>query len=69
MESINGKPRGELLNGEISRALKAAQIRIEAWRRNENSVRRNSSFCQRPSTAEPISRPELKPVTEMRSLN
>ena len=69
MESINGKPRGELLNGEISPALKAAQKRIEAWRRNDNSVRRNSSLCQRPSTAELIAWPESKPVTEMRSLN
>ncbi|KAB2881629.1 MAG: transposase [Pseudorhodoplanes sp.] len=46
MESVNGKLRDELLNGGIFGAMKEPQIRIEAWRCHDNSMRRNSSLCQ-----------------------
>lgn len=43
-ESFNGKPRDELLNGEIFYTLKEAQILIERWRRHFNAVRPHSSI-------------------------
>jgi transposase InsO family protein len=38
-ESFNGKLRDELLSGEIFCTLKEAQILIERWRREYNTVR------------------------------
>ena len=40
VESINGRLRDELLNGEIFTTLREAQIVIEAWRQHYNRVRR-----------------------------
>jgi hypothetical protein len=37
--TINGKLRDELLNGEIFYTLKEAQILIEQWRKEYNTVR------------------------------
>ena len=44
-ESFNGKLRDELLNGEIFYTLKEAQILIERWRREYNTVR---PHCEKP---------------------
>ena len=38
-ESFNGKLRDECLNGEIFYSLKEAQIVIERWRKEYNTVR------------------------------
>ncbi|MFI5323929.1 MAG: IS3 family transposase [Thermodesulfobacteriota bacterium] len=47
-ESFNGKLRDELLNREVFRSLKEAQILIEQWRRHYNEVRPHSSLGYRP---------------------
>lgn len=44
IESFNGKLRDELLNGEIFFTLKEAQVLIERWRRNYNTIRPHSSL-------------------------
>ncbi len=43
-ESFNGKLRDELLNGEIFYTLKEAQVLIEKWRVEYNTVRTHSSL-------------------------
>ena len=47
-ESLNGKLRDELLNGEIFTNLQEARILIEAWRREYNGVQPHSSLGYRP---------------------
>ena len=54
IESFNGKMRDELLNGEIFYSLKEAQILIEQWRREYNTVRPHSALGYRPPTPEAI---------------
>lgn len=46
-ESFNGKMRDEFLNGEIFYSLKEAQVLIEKWRREYNTVRPHSSLGYR----------------------
>jgi transposase InsO family protein len=53
-ESFNGKLRDELLNGEIFYTLKEAQIIIETWRREYNTVRPHSSLGVRPPAPETV---------------
>jgi len=58
-ESFNGKLRDELLNGEIFYTLKEAQILIERWRQEYNTIRPHSALGYRPPAPEairPISR-------------
>jgi putative transposase len=47
-ESCNGKLRDELLNREIFYTLKKAQIPIERWRREYNTVRPHRALGYRP---------------------
>ena len=47
-ESFNGKLRDECLNGEIFYSLKEAQILIEGWRVQYNTVRPHSALDYRP---------------------
>jgi transposase InsO family protein len=47
-ESFNGKLRDECLNGEIFYSLKEAQIVIEGWRREYNTVRPHAALGYRP---------------------
>jgi putative transposase len=47
-ESFNGKLRDELLNGEIFYSLKEAQIVIEQWRKQYNTIRPHSALNYRP---------------------
>jgi len=47
-ESFNGKLRDELLNGEFFYTLKEAQILIEQWRWEYNTIRPHSSLGYRP---------------------
>jgi putative transposase len=53
-ESFNGKLHDELLNGEIFCTLKEAQILIERWRREYNTVRSHSALGYRPPAPEAI---------------
>jgi putative transposase len=53
-ESFNGKLRDELLNGEVFYTLKEAQILIERWRREYNTVRPHSALGYRPPAPEAV---------------
>ena len=53
-ESLNGKLRDELLNGEISYTLKEAQILIEQWRKHYNTIRPHSSLNYRPPAPQAV---------------
>jgi transposase InsO family protein len=53
-ESFNGKLRDELLNGEIFYTLKEAQILIEQWRKEYNTIRPHSSLGYKPPAPETI---------------
>ena len=53
-ESFNGKLRDELLNGEIFYTLKEAQVLIEQWRKEYNTVRPHSSLGYKPPAPETI---------------
>jgi transposase InsO family protein len=46
-ESLNGKLRDELLNGEIFYTLKEAKILVEHWRVHYNTIRSHSSLGYR----------------------
>ena len=46
-ESFNGKLRDECLNGEIFYSLKEAQIVIQGWRKEYNTVRPHSALGYR----------------------
>jgi len=48
IESFNGKMRDELLNGEIFYSLKEAQVLIEMWRKEYNTIRPHSSLGYQP---------------------
>jgi putative transposase len=52
IESFNGKLRDELLNGEIFDTLTEAQVLIERWRREYNTIRPHSSLGYRPPAPE-----------------
>lgn len=47
-ESFNGKLRDELLNGEIFYSLKEAEVVIENWRQEYNTIRPHSSLGYKP---------------------
>jgi transposase InsO family protein len=53
-ESFNGKLRDELLNRELLFTLKEAQVVIENWRREYNTIRPHSSLNDRPPAPEAI---------------
>ena len=53
-ESFNGKLRDELLNGEIFYSLKEAQVVVENWRREYNTVRPHSSLGYKPPAPETV---------------
>jgi len=48
IELFNGRMRDELLAGEIFYSLKEAQILIEMWRRQYNTIRPHSVLGYRP---------------------
>ena len=64
IESFNGKMRDELLNGEIFYTLKEAQILIEMWRKEYNTVRPHSALGYRPPVPASIMIPptQFQPV-------
>jgi hypothetical protein len=47
-ESFNGTLRDEVLNREIFYSLKEAQVLIEVWRNEHNTIRPHSSLGYRP---------------------
>ena len=53
-ESFNGKLRDEVLNGEIFYTLKEAQVIIERWRKEYNTIRPHSSLNYRAPEPETI---------------
>lgn len=54
VESFNGKLRDELLNRELFDTLNEAQVLIECWRREYNTIRPHSSLGYRPPAPEVI---------------
>jgi transposase InsO family protein len=60
IESFNGKMRDELLNGEIFYTLKEAEILIEMWRKEYNTVRPHSALGYRP----PVPQAIMVPTTQ-----
>jgi putative transposase len=54
IESFNGKMRDELLAREIFYSLKEAQVMIEMWRREYNTIRPHSALGYRPPAPEAI---------------
>lgn len=54
IESFNGRLRDELLNGEIFYTLKEAQVLVEKWRKNYNTIRPHSSLGYKPPAPEAI---------------
>ena len=54
LESFNGKLRDELLNAEIFDTLREAQVLVERWRREYNTVRPHSALNYRPPAPEAI---------------
>ena len=54
VESFNGKLWDELLDREIFYTLPEAQILIERWRRQYNTVRPHSALGYRPPTPEAV---------------
>jgi putative transposase len=57
VESLIGKLRDELLNGEIFYTLREAQVLIEGWRQEYNRVRPHSSLGYRPPAPEAVEWP------------
>jgi transposase InsO family protein len=53
-ESFNGKLRDELLNGEIFNTLKEAQVLVEMWRTEYNTIRPHSSLGYKPPAPEAV---------------
>jgi transposase InsO family protein len=51
-ESFNARFRDELLNGEILYSLKEAQIIIEQWRKDYNTIRPHSALRYKPPAPE-----------------
>src|ERR1035437_7423833 len=62
-ESFNGKLRDECLNGEIFYSLKEAQVVIEQWRVQYNTVRPHSSLGYRPPAPQTMN-PFLTPLDQ-----
>jgi putative transposase len=52
VESFTGKPRDELLDGEVFSTLREAQVLIEQWRQHYNTVRPHSALGYRPPAPE-----------------
>ena len=63
IESFNGKLRDELLDREVFYTLKEAQILIERWRIEYNTIRPHSSLGYRPPAPESIEFNRLASVT------
>ena len=56
VDSFNGKLRDELLDREIFYTVTDAQILIERWRREYNTIRPHSARRYRPPAPEAVTR-------------
>jgi putative transposase len=65
-ESFNGTLRDELLDGENFYTLKEAQVLIEQWREDYNSIRPHSSLNYRPPAPNTVL---VKPTESVQSNN
>ena len=54
VESFNGKLKDELIDREIFYSLKEAQVLVEQWRREYNTVRPHSALGYRPPAPEAV---------------
>ena len=61
-ESLNGKLRDELLDGEVFYSLAEAKVVIESWRRHYNTSRPYSALGYRPPSPEVVLGP-ARPIT------
>ena len=61
-ESFNARFRDEFLNGEIFYSLREAQILIERWRHQYNTVRPHSALGYRPPAPESIINVDQNPT-------
>ena len=52
VESLNGKLRDELLNGELFYTLHEAQVLVERWRYHYNTQRPHSALGYQPPAPE-----------------
>ena len=64
VESLNGKLRDELVNGEIFYSVKEARVLIESWGQHYNTVRPHSTWVPAPApeaiaAANPSAAPRL----------
>ena len=64
IESFNGRMRDELLNGEIFYTLKEAEILIEIWRKEYNTVRPHSALGYKP----PVPAAIMVPATQFQQV-
>ena len=64
IESFNGKMRDELLNGEIFYTLKEAEILIEMWRKEYNTIRPHSALGYRS----PVPASIMVPTTQFQPI-
>jgi len=64
VESFNGKLRDELLDREVFFTLKEAQVLVERWRREYNTIRPHSALGYRPPAPEAIM-PEPAPLARL----
>jgi transposase InsO family protein len=62
VESFNGKMRDELLAREIFYSLKEAQVLIEMWRRQYNTIRPHSALGYLPPAAIFVQSAQIQPV-------
>jgi transposase InsO family protein len=63
MRAYRCKLRDELLNGEIFYSLKEAQIVVQQWRKDYNTVRPHSSLGYRPPAPQTMN-PLLTPLDQ-----
>lgn len=61
IESFNGKMRDELLNGEIFYSLKEAEILIEQWRTEYNTLRPHSALGYKPPAPKTVIENQVLP--------
>ena len=54
VESFNGKPRDELLDGEVFHSLAEAEVVVEGWRRHYNTGRPHPALGYRPPAPEVV---------------
>jgi len=66
-ESLNGKLRDELLNGEIFETLMESKVLIEQWRIHYNRKRPHSSLGYRPPAPEAYLPPTTGMILEVAS--